>query len=317
MPLHPQVQAHLDRLAGTNFADLHTLPPEQVRHGMRLMAQSLGEGEAVASVVDRAIQTSAGELSVRIYHPRPSELRPVIVFFHGGGFVLGDLDTHDGLARTLANRCGSIVVSVDYPLAPEHKYPAAPNAAFAATKWVAENAAVFGGDGTKIAVAGDSAGGNLATVVALKARDEGGPTIAQQLLIYPDLDFRRSNFSIREFAGKYGNISRASQEWFMNHYLNGEDEKLDPYVSPVLNPRLEHLPPTLIITAEYDALRDEGEEYGARLQEAGVATTIKRYDGMIHEFIRWQPDDANRALDDLAFSHNKRYTKLLGTYQHG
>jgi acetyl esterase len=300
MPLHPQVQAHLDRLAGSNFADLHTFSPEQVRHAMRLMTQSAGEPEPVASVRNLVISTDAGALPARIYHPQPGEVRPVIVFFHGGGFVLGDLDTHDGLARALANRCGRVVVSVDYPLAPEHKYPAAINAGFAATTWVADNAAEFRGDATNIAVAGDSAGGNLAAVVTLMARDNGGPAIAHQVLIYPDLDFRRSNVSIREFAGKYGNISRETQHWFMDHYLTGADEKLDPYVSPLLAPGLDRLPTACIVTAEFDALRDEGEQYGARLREAGVRTTVNRYDGMIHEFIRWPFDDAGRALDDIA-----------------
>ncbi|CAJ1507282.1 alpha/beta hydrolase [[Mycobacterium] holstebronense] len=300
MPLHPQVQAHLERLAGSNFADLHTFAPEQVRHAMRLMTQAAGTGEAVASVCDRIISTRAGELPVRIYHPQPDERRPVIVFFHGGGFVLGDLDTHDGLARALANRTGRVVVSVDYPLAPEHKYPAAINAGFAATQWVGLHGGEIGADGTNIAVAGDSAGGNLAAVVAMMARDAGAPAITHQVLIYPDLDFRRSNVSIQEFAGQYGNISRATQQWFMNHYLNGDHEKLDAHVSPLLAPRLEQLPPAFIVTAEFDALRDEGEQYGARLQQAGVPTTINRYDGMIHEFMRWPFDDAARALEDIA-----------------
>lgn len=300
MALHPQVKAHLDRLAGSNFADLHNFTPEQVRQGMRLMTQALGAGEAVADVQDRVIATAAGESAIRIYHPQPDIPLPVLVFFHGGGYVLGDLDTHDGLARELANRTGRVVVSVDYPLSPEHKYPAAINAGFAATQWVAAHAADLGGDATNLAVAGDSAGGNLAAVIALLARDAGGPEIAAQVLIYPDLDFRRSNVSIREFAGKYGNISRPTQQWFMNHYLNADHEKLDGHVSPLLAPALEGLPPALIITAEYDALRDEGEEYGARLQAAGVPATVNRYAGMIHEFIRWPFDDAARALDDIA-----------------
>lgn len=300
MALHPQVKAHLDRLAGSNFADLHNFTPEQVRQGMRLMTQALGAGEAVADVQDRVIATAAGESAIRIYHPQPDIPLPVLVFFHGGGYVLGDLVTHDGLARALANRTGRVVVSVDYPLSPEHKYPAAINAGFAATQWVAAHAADFGGDATNLAVAGDSAGGNLAAVIALLARDAGGPEIAAQVLIYPDLDFRRSNVSIREFAGKYGNISRPTQQWFMNHYLNADHEKLDGHVSPLLAPALEGLPPALIITAEYDALRDEGEEYGARLQAAGVPATVNRYAGMIHEFIRWPFDDAARALDDIA-----------------
>ncbi|CAN7488440.1 alpha/beta hydrolase [Trinickia sp. LjRoot230] len=298
MPLHLQVQTHLERLAATSFAELHTLPLARVREGMRRMSQSFGEPAAVASVQDRVAHTDAGEMRVRIYHPAPGELRPVIVFFHGGGFVLGDLDTHDGLARALANGAGSVVVAVDYPLAPEHKYPAAPNAAYAAVRWVAEHAPTFGGDAAKLAVCGDSAGGNLAAGVALRARDASGPAILFQLLIYPDLDFRRSNRSIREFAGEYGNISRATQGWFMDNYLNNEDQKLDPLVSPLLAPELARLPAALIITAEYDALRDEGEQYGERLREAGVDATVKRYDGMIHDFVRWPFDDSKRALND-------------------
>jgi acetyl esterase len=300
MPLHPQVKEHLDRLGATNFADLHAFTPDQVRQGMQAMLDNLPEPESVASVVDRIADTAAGELAMRVYHPRPGERLPVIVFFHGGGFVLGGLETHDGLARALANRSESVVVAVDYPLAPEHKYPAAPDAAIAATIWVAENGAAIGADSARLAVAGDSAGGNLAAVVALKAREAGAPQVAFQLLIYPDLDFRRSNYSIREFAGKYGNVGRATQGWFMDHYLSSEEEKLDPLVSPLLAPDLSGLPAALIVTAEYDALRDEGEAYGNLLAEAGVEVTVKRYDGMIHEFMRWPFDDAGLALDDAA-----------------
>jgi acetyl esterase len=300
MPLHPQVQEHLDRLGATNFADLHAFTPDQVRQGMRAVSASLPPGEEVARVTDLVAATQVGDLALRVYHPSLDEHLPAIVFFHGGGFVLGDLESHDGLARRLANRSGSAVVSVEYPLAPESRFPAAPNAAFAATAWVAANGGEIGVDGSRIAVAGDSAGGNLAAVVALKARDAGAPSVALQLLIYPDLDFRRSNFSIREFAGKYGNVSRATQDWFMDHYLESEEQKLEPLVSPLLAPDLSGLPPALIITAEFDALRDEGEEYGARLLAAGGEAVVKRYDGMIHEFMRWPFDEADRALDDAA-----------------
>jgi acetyl esterase len=299
MPLHPQVQEHLDRLGGTGFADLHEFSPEQVRLGMRAMTEQLGAPEPVASVVDMTAGTDVGDLPLRVYHPEPGRPLPVVVFFHGGGFVLGDLETHDRLARSLANRSERVVVAVDYPLAPEHKYPAAPEAAFTATRWVAEHGEEIGADPSHLAVAGDSAGGNLAAVVAMKARDAGGPRIDLQVLIYPDLDFRRTNFSIREFAGKYGNVSRPTQTWFMDHYLNAEEEKLDPLVSPLLAPDLSGLPPALIVTAEYDALRDEGEAYGEQLREAGGESTVRRYDGMIHEFLRWPFDDAERALDDI------------------
>lgn len=298
MPVHPHVQAHLDRLAAANFAGLHTVPLARARAGMRLMAAQLGGSQPVADVRERVIATDAGDLAVRIYNPDPSTVLPVTVYFHGGGFVLGDPGTHDALARDLANASGTVVVSVDYPLAPEHKYPAAPDAAFAATCWVAEHSAEIGVDGSRLAVAGDSAGGNLAAVVALRARERGEPNLAFQLLIYPDVDFRRTNESIRHFAGKYGNITREAQFWFMDNYLENSGQRTLPDVSPLLAPDLAGLPPAMVITAEFDALRDEGEQYAARLIEAGVPVTLRRYDGMIHDFLRHPFDDSAYAISD-------------------
>ncbi|MEU0156602.1 alpha/beta hydrolase [Micromonospora fulviviridis] len=302
MPLHPQAQAHLDRLAAVNFGNLHTAAPEQARAGARrLTAASVGEPEKVGEVYDRVAATEAGDMLVRIYRPMgvpAGQALPVVVFFHGGGYVLGDLDSHDGLVRALTNGSQSVVVSVDYPLAPENKFPGPVNAGYAATRWVADNADELGVDPARLAVAGDSAGGNLAAAVTLKARAARQPHIGFQLLVYPDLDFRRTNHSIIEFAGKYGNITREAQQWFMNHYITAEDDKLDPLVSPLLEPDLSGLPPAFIITAEYDALRDEGEEYGQRLAAAGVPVTVKRYNGMIHEFLRHPFDDAKIAIGD-------------------
>jgi acetyl esterase len=307
MSLDPQVQAYLERLASFKFPQLHTFPPEQARAGMRRQIALLGTPEPVAHVEDRTIPGATEDIPVRIYTPEGSGPFPLLVFFHGGGYVLGDLDTHDGLCRSLANGVGCIVVSVDYPLSPEHKFPAALNAGYAATKWVAEHAATINGDTSRIAVGGDSAGGNLAAVVALMARDQDGPALAFQLLIYPDLDFRRSNFSIREYTGKYGNITRESQNWFMDHYLNNAEEKLNPLVSPLLAPDLKGLPPALIITAEYDALRDEGEQYGQRLEEAGVPVTVSRYQGMIHEFVRHPFDQSKQARAEAAAALQKAF----------
>ncbi|MBX3622229.1 MAG: alpha/beta hydrolase [Rhizobacter sp.] len=302
MPLHPQAEAHLGRLAATRFAEMHTLTPEQIRQGMRRMLAAMPPPKEVASVTERQVSLPSGTLELRVYHPAPQERLPVIVFFHGGGFVLGDLDTHDGLARSLALACAAVVVSVAYPLAPEHKFPAAVDAAYDATAWVAAHAAELGADGSRLAVAGDSAGGNLAAVTALKAREAGAPRIALQLLIYPDLDFRRTNESIRALAGQYGNISREMQGWFMDHYLAHDAQKLEPRVSPLLAPDLGGLPAAHIVTAEFDALRDEGEAYAQRLREAGVPVTLKRYDGMIHEFMRWPFDASEAALQDAAAS---------------
>jgi acetyl esterase len=296
--VHPQVEAHLARLAAVNFPELHTFGPERARVGMRRMAQLLPAGAKVAACEDREIQTCSGAARVRIYRPTLGTRAPVTVFFHGGGFMLGDLDTHDSLARGLANASRSILVSVDYPLAPEHKFPEAPLLAYAATRWVAEHADEFGGDASRLAVAGDSSGGNLAAVVALMARDQGGPRLAFQLLIYPDLDFRRSNFSIRHYAGKYGNISRETQFWFMDNYLSGEEQRTLPTVSPILAGDLANLPPAYIVTAQYDALRDEAEQYGELLEDAGVPVTIRRWNGMIHEFLRQPFDDSLAAISE-------------------
>ncbi|WP_328403326.1 alpha/beta hydrolase [Nocardia sp. NBC_00403] len=307
--LHPQVQAYLDRLAGFNFGELHTFTPEQAREGLRRQIPLLGEPEPVAQINNRTIPGPIGPIPIRIYTPSGDAPFPVLVFFHGGGFMLGNLDTHDGLSRSLANGAECIVVSVDYPLSPEHKFPAAPEACFAATKWVADNAASFGGDADRIAVGGDSAGGNLATVVAQMARDNGGPALTFQLLIYPDVDFRRTNFTIREYAGKYGNVSRDTQHWFMDNYLNNEEEKLDPRVSPLLAPDLSGLPAALIVTAQADALRDEGEQYGHRLEAAGVPATVSRYTGMIHEFVRHPFDDSKQARIDAAAALEKAFTQ--------
>lgn len=308
MSLDPQVQTYLDQLASLHFPQLHTFTPEQARQGMRRQIAQLGVPEAVAHVEDRVIHGATGGIPVRIYTPEGSGPFPLLVFFHGGGFVLGDLDTHDGLCRSLANGARCLVVAVDYPRAPEHPFPAALNACYAATQWVADHATSLNGDASRIALGGDSAGGNLTAVVAQMARDQGGPALIFQLLIYPDLDFRRTNFSIQEYAGKYGNITREGQHWFMDQYLTSPEEKLNPQVSPLLEPNLRGLPPALIITAEYDALRDEGEQYGQRLKEAGVPVTISRYQGMIHEFVRHPFDQSQQARVEAATALQKAFT---------
>ncbi|MQM28119.1 alpha/beta hydrolase [Glycomyces albidus] len=300
--LHPQVQAYLDRIAKAGFGALHTFTPEQARLGLQRQIPLLAEPERVEAVRDTEIPSRRGPLRIRIYTPlgtEPGRL-PVTMFFHGGGFVLGSLDTHDGLCRSIANGAGTLVVSVDYPLAPEHRFPAAPEACFAATRWAAEHAAEIGGDASRMAVAGDSAGGNLAAVVTHLVRERGGPDLVFQLLIYPDVDFRRTSWSIREFAGVYGNITRAAQDWFMDFYVRDGEDKLNPLVSPLLASDFAGLPSALVITAEFDALRDEGEAYAARLADAGVSVAAIRYPGMIHEFLRHRFDESERARQDAA-----------------
>ncbi len=282
MPLDPQCQLVIDQLAALSF-DWTSLEPARVRAAFAAMP--LVPGEAVARVEDRTLPGPAGPLPVRVYASAgagPAPL-PALVYFHGGGFVLCNLDSHDGTCRSLANAAGCAVVSVDYRLAPEHRFPAAPEDCYAATRFVAENAAAFGVDPRRLAIGGDSAGGNLTAVVALMARDRGGPELRFQLLIYPVTDCAFDTPSYRENGEGYF-LTAQQMRWFWEHYLARAAQAADPYASPLRAEKLEGLPPGLVITAEYDPLRDEGEAYAARLREAGVAVTLSRYDGMIHGF---------------------------------
>jgi acetyl esterase len=207
----------------------------------------------------------------------------VLVYFHGGGWVIGDIDTHDNTCRELTNAAGCVVVSVDYRLAPEHKFPAPLEDCYAATAWVAEHAANLGADPARLAVGGDSAGGNLAAAVCLLARERGRRTIVHQLLIYPVTDHDYFTASYRDNAEGYL-LTREAMEWFWNHYLRTPADGKDPLASPLRSNNLSGLPPATVITAEFDPLRDEGEAYGHRLRGAGVEATVTRYDGMIHGF---------------------------------
>ncbi len=299
MPLDPQVQVYLDQMAALNAPPLNTMTPEVIRQGTRMQLALLGEPEPIAHVENRTIPGPAGEIPVRIYTPAGSGPFPVLVFFHGGGWVICDLDTHDGICRSLANEVSCIVVSVDYRLAPEHKFPAAPEDCYAATEWVAKHAAQFNGDPTRLAVGGDSAGGNLTAVVAQMARDRNGPRLAFQLMIYPATDFNAKTPSKESNAQGYF-LTIDDMVWFMNHYLRNAEDRQNPLASPMLAANLRGLPPALVITAEYDPLRDEGEQYGQRLKEAGVPVTITRYNGMIHGFFGMPFDQSKKALAEAS-----------------
>jgi len=282
MPLDPQAKAFLDQLAAAGAPPLNSLPVAEARQALRTLF-SAGAPEPIAKVEDRQVPGPAGRIPVRIYTPGGRGPLPVLVYFHGGGWVLGDLETHDNTCRGLANAAGCVVVAVDYRLAPEHKFPAAPEDCYAAAKWVALNAAAFGGDPARLAVGGDSAGGNLAAAVALMAADRGAPTVAYQLLIYPVTAHAFDTPSYRENADGYL-LTRDSMRWFWDHYLANENDGQNPYASPLRARDFRRLPPALVITAEFDPLRDEGEAYAARLREAGVPVEVKRYAGMIHGF---------------------------------
>jgi acetyl esterase len=241
------------------------------------------EVEEVARMEERALPGPEGDVLVRIYWPQGEGPHPCLVYFHGGGFVIGSLDTHDGTCRTLCNGGGCVVVSVDYRMAPENPFPAAPEDCYAITRWVAENAASLDADATRLAVGGDSAGGNLAAVVALMARERQGPVLCFQLLIYPVTDCAFDTPSYSENAEGYF-LTQGHMKWFWQQYLKDPSDGAHPHASPLRADDLGSLPPALCITAEFDPLRDEGEAYAARLREAGVAVTTSRYDGMFHGF---------------------------------
>ncbi len=301
MPLNPQARAYLEQLASLQEAPLHMLPVWAARHRMESRAAALwGEPEPVDRIEDRTLPGPQGPIRVRIYRPAPGQL-PVLVYFHGGGWVTGSLETHDGVCRALSNRAGCLLVAVDYRLAPEHKFPAAVEDAAAATTWVADHAAELGGDAARLAVGGDSAGGNLAAVVALRARERGGPRLAFQLLVYPVTDYEFNRPSYIENADRYY-LTREGMRWYWNHYLPSHAAGTYPEASPLRAANLAGLPPALVITCEFDPLHDEGEAYAERLREAGVPVVLRRFDGMFHGFFRMRGviDMAEEAIDEAA-----------------
>ena len=282
MSLDPQMKGLLDQMAAANLQPFHKLTPQEARAARRAPQ---GEPEPVAHVEDRKIPGPGGEIPVRIYVPQGNGPFGVLVYFHGGGWVVGNIEMTDQPCRMITNAAGCVTVSVDYRLAPEHKFPAGPEDCYAATKWVAENAAKLGCDAERIAVGGTSAGATLAAATALMARDRGGPAIAYQLLVYPATRRELDTPSHRQFATDgYHILSRADMEWFWGHYLASAADAANPYACPARAKTLAGLPPAIVITAEFDPLRDEGEAYAARLREEGTATVLKRYDGVTHGF---------------------------------
>ena len=286
MPLHPEYEAMLAQAAEAGGPALSEMTVDEGREMYRTMSPPVDI--EVGKVENRAIPGPAADIGVRIYTPAGDGPFPVIVMFHGGGWVIGDLETHDGQSRELCNGSECIVVSVDYRLAPEHKFPAAADDCYAATEWAKDNAVSIGGDPAKLAVAGDSAGGNLAAVVAQMARDKGGPKIDFQLLVYPVTDGTHLDTdSYLAKADGYG-LTRDAMIWFWDHYATEEDRR-NPYASPLIAGDLGGLPPALVMTAEYDPLCDEGKMYADKLQAAGVATEYVRYDGLVHGFFQHGP----------------------------
>ncbi len=285
MPVDPQAQVFLDGLAQAGARRMAETSPEEMRTGYSLLAALGLPATEPPSTEDRLIPGPAGDIPVRLYRPQAEGPHPVVVFFHGGGFVIGGIDTHDPLCQQISSRVPAVVVSVEYRLAPEHPFPAAVEDCWAATQWVAAHASELGADPARLAVAGDSAGGNLAAVVAIRARDAGGPALAFQLLIYPTTDATGSHPSIQANGQGYF-LTAETMAWFQGHYLGPDGDRRHPDASPLFIEDLAGLAPAFIVTAEYDPLRDEGEAYGRRLEEAGVPTKVRRYDGMIHAFFQ-------------------------------
>jgi acetyl esterase len=280
MPLNPQAKAVLDKMAEMG------LPPrqEQTPHFARTNSATPPDpGPDVAKVEDRDVPGPAGGVPVRIYTPQGSGPFPLLMWYHGGGWVVGSRDSVDGTCRRMCVGAGAVVVSVDYRLAPEHKFPAAADDCYAATVWAANNAASLNADSSRLAVGGESAGGNLAAVVPLMARDKGGPAIVYQLMVYPVTERNFNTASYSSNADGYG-LTHLGMAWYWDHYMAQDSDAENPYAAPMKAADLSGLPSAMVITAEYDPLRDEGEAYAARLQAAGVPTVCTRYDGQIHLF---------------------------------
>ena len=308
MPLDPQAQLVVDAMAALNLKPVESSTPAEAREAIRTRTATLGPFEDVAAVADHRLPVGQGEITVRLYSPGGPGPHPVLVYYHGGGWVIGDLYTHDGLCRSITNAARCAVVSVDYRLAPEWKYPVAAEDSYAALRWVVTNAARLGLDPRRVAVGGDSAGGNLAAVATLMARERGGPALVHQVLIYPVTDYDLTTKSYVENATGYV-LTLEGMRWFWNHYLARDSHGREPYASPLRAPSLAGLPSALVITAECDPLRDEGEAYAGRLRDAGVPVTLTRYGGMFHGFARMTHilDKARTALDEIAGSLQKAF----------
>jgi acetyl esterase len=308
MPLDPQAQRVVDAMAALNLKPVEESTPAEARESIRTRTAALGPVEGVVAVADHRVPVAGAEITVRVYSPGGPGPHPTLVYYHGGGWVIGDLYTHDGLCRSLTNAARCLVVSVDYRRAPESKYPVAAEDSYAALCWVVANAARLGLDPRRVAVGGDSAGGNLATVAALMARARGGPALVHQVLIYPVTDHDLNTQSYIENATGYV-LTREGMRWFWDHYLVRESQGREPHASPLRAKSLAGLPSALVITAECDPLRDEGEAYADRLRDAGVPVTVTRYAGMFHGFVRMTRilDKARTALDEIAGSLQKAF----------
>jgi acetyl esterase len=311
--LHPQIQQVLKVMAEANLRPIEAMTPAEAREQMEATARARkAEPLPVARVEERMIPGPAGPIRLRLYWPKesdPGARVPTIVYYHGGGHVIGSLDTHDFVARNLCAGAAALVASVDYRMGPEHKFPAAVEDSFAALEWVHSNAAGLGADPDRIGVHGDSAGANLAAVVALMARDAGRPRLRLQSLVYPFSDYTMSTPSYDKFASGYGILTREAMVWFQKHYLRSPEDAADWRASPIKAPNLSGATPAIVVTAECDVLHDDGARYAEALRRAGVAVEYREFAGMIHGFFGMVPiiDDAMNAQRVVAAAFKKTF----------
>ncbi len=312
MTLDPQAQTLLTKLASAANPPRYEMTLAEARAlSIATATASNDPPEPVKGVENRIIEDNGLHIPVRIYTPNAPGPLPMLLYFHGGGWVLSNLDTHDSLCRKITNHAQCIVISVDFRLAPEHKFPAAVEDSFAATCWATEHATELNGDAQRIAVAGDSAGGNLAAVVALMARDQHKPALIYQVLIYPVTGYHTPGTPSYFELGEGYNLTREEMIWFWRSYLRDEQDAQNPYAVPMHAQTLHDLPPAFILTAEYDPLRDEGEAYAAHLRENGIPVTLKRYPGMLHGFVNMSGilDQGKQAIEDIAAALRQAFTQ--------
>lgn len=282
MTVNPKIQYFLDQMNTMPTASMDHLTPEAMRSSENLQMAAL-QKEPVEKVEDKTISLAGRDIPIRIYTPKGQAPFPALVFYHGGGWVVGSIESHDAVCRELANLADCMVISVEYRLAPEHKFPAAVEDSYESLEWVASHATELGIDPDRIAVGGDSAGGNLATVACLIAKERGGPRVVHQFLLYPSAGPAADYPSMIENAEGYL-LTRDMMGWFQSHYLQSPEDRNNPYLSPILSDDLEGLPPATILTAQYDPLRDVGTAYAEKLKSHGVEVFHKNYDDLIHGF---------------------------------
>jgi acetyl esterase len=313
MPLHPAVVAMAEAMAqNPDYRPTSQLTPQAAREGYRALPPLLGPPPDVGAVRDRAIEGPGGPLPIRVYTPKNAGAQqPVLLYMHGGGWVIGDLDTHDRECRILCNDTPCVVVALDYRLAPEHPYPAAVDDAWAALEWIARNATEIGADPQRIAVGGDSAGGNLAAILALRARDRKQPALRAQLLVYPSVAGELLAYPSHQENATAPFLPLDSMRYFRRHYLGAVEKTDDPEVAPILAASHRDLPPALIITAEFDPLRDEGRAYAQKLEADGVEVQLIEYAGMPHMFYQLSPvlEEGKAALRESAAALRKAFAR--------